>query len=335
MLEGFEQVKEFLTRGNSFYLVSHMLPDGDSVGSLLALGEALQQLGKKVKMAVPGTIPYKYQFLTGSREVAGDFQFDGFSTVVALDCSDLGRVDRFRPEIENAPLVINIDHHVSNQRFGTVNLVDTAASATGEIVFRLLSEMKATITPSIASSLYVALATDTGSFKFDNTTSRTHLICAALIDRGCNPGEISRRVFDLHPLPYFLLLKEVLSTLELYCEQRVAVLTAGRDMLDRCGAKEEDMDGIINYSRNIEGVELGLLFYMGGKGEVKVGFRSSQVDVSRLAAKFNGGGHARAAGCRVSGSYGEIKARILKEAEALLGQCGLLEGDHERPDRDQ
>ena len=330
----FKQVAELLTRVKSFYLVSHMLPDGDSVGSLLALGKALQQLGKRVKMFIPGEVPYKYRFLKGSREVAGDLLYDGCSTVVALDCSDLGRVDEFRSQIENAPVLINIDHHISNHYFGTANLVDTTASATGEIVFGLLLEMGISLTPSMSTALYVALATDTGSFKFDNTTSNTHRIAAALIERGCHPGAISQRVFDQRPLPYFLLLKEVLSTLELYCRQRIAVLTASRDMLERCRAKEEDMDGIVNYSRNIEGVELGLLFYTGGNQEVKVGFRSAQIDVSKLAGKFNGGGHAKAAGCRVPGSYPEVKTRVLREAEALLKQSGLLEGDHEWPDCD-
>ncbi len=331
----FGQVIKLLTREKSFYLLSHVLPDGDSVGSLLALGEALQQLGKRVKMFIPGKVPYKYEFLEGSREISADLLFDGCSTVVALDCSDLGRTGELRHQIENVPVLINIDHHISNQLFGTVNLVDASASATGEIVFELLSAMEVNLTPSIATALYVALATDTGSFKFDNTTSQTHRIAAALIEQGVHPGAISPRIFDLHPLPYFLLLKEVLSTLELYCGQRIAVLTASRDMLDRCRAREEDMDGIVNYSRNIEGVELGLLFYTGKNQEVKVGFRSAKIDVSRLAEKFNGGGHAKAAGCRVEGSYPEVKARVLAEAEALLKQSGLLEGDHERPDCDQ
>ncbi|HHX87934.1 MAG TPA: bifunctional oligoribonuclease/PAP phosphatase NrnA [Firmicutes bacterium] len=330
MLE-IKQVTELLAREKSFFLVSHVLPDGDSVGSLLALGEALQQLGKQVGMFIPGVVPHKYRFLKGSRQIADDLVYDGRSTIIALDCSDLDRVGEFKAQIERAPKLVNIDHHISNQYFGTINLVNTLASATGEIVFSLLSEMGVNFTPSMATALYVALATDTGSFKFENTTPDTHRIAAALIERGSNPGTISQRVFDQRPLHYFLLLKEALSTLELYCQQRIAVLTISRDMLDLCGATEEDMDGIVNYSRNIEGVELGLLLYTGNNQVIKVGFRSAQLDVSKLAAKFGGGGHAKAAGCRVPGSYLEVKTRVLQEAEKSLQLSGVSEGDYERP----
>lgn len=316
-----KQIAELLTRGNSFYLLSHMLPDGDSIGSLLALGEALKRLGKKVRMVIPGEVPRRYRFLKGSEEIAGELSFDGRSTVVVLDCSDLGRLGELGPQVEKAPVLINIDHHVSNRYFGTVNLVDSSAGAAGEIVFRLLAEMGLEPTPSMATALYVALATDTGSFKYDNTTSNTHRIAADLVERGCRPGLISRRLFDLRTLPSFILLKEVLPTLELYSRRRIAILTVSRDLLERCGAVEEDMGGLVNYSVNIEGVEIGVLFYTGEREEIKVGIRSRRLDISGLAEKFGGGGHAKAAGCRIPGAYPPAKAAVLKEAHALLREA--------------
>ena len=170
----------------------------------------------------------------------------------------------------------------------------------------------------MATALYVALATDTGSLK--RQYHITHRIAADLVERGAG-RPISRRLFDLRTLPSFILLKEVLPTLELYSRRRIAILTVSRDLLERCGAVEEDMGGLVNYSVNIEGVEIGVLFYTGEREEIKVGIRSRRLDISGLAEKFGGGGHVKAAGCRIPGAYPPAKAAVLKEAHALLREA--------------
>lgn len=306
---------------SSFFLVSHMLPDGDSIGSLLALGEALQGLGKEVSLFSPGQVPKKYAFLSGSGKIAVRGLVSGRESVaVVLDCSDLDRVGTFKEAILQSRDLINIDHHVTNRYFGSLNLVDPAASATGEIIYNLLAEMQVGLTETMAEALYVAISTDTGSFKFDNTTAAAHRVAAALLEYKLNPGALSQRIFDERPLSFYLLLKEALAALELYADNRIAVITLSKDMLERQGATLEEIDGLVNYTRNIEGVEIGILFYVESTTEVKVGFRSKSIDVSVLAGRLNGGGHPKASGCRMHGRYSDVKERVLAEALTLLQQ---------------
>lgn len=317
-----ETVMKYLREGGPFNLISHIQPDGDSIGSLLALGEALTRLGKEVRLFTPAAVPGKYVFLQGSENISSHRDsWDREAAAVVLDCSDLERTGYFKDEIQRAALVINIDHHITNRSFGAVNLVDPHAAATGEIIFHLLQAMGLDITRSIAESLYVAISTDTGSFKYDNTTAETHRTAAALLEsHRLNTGELSQRIFDEHPLSYYLVLKKVLSTLEMYGGKKIAVITASREMLEQCGSSVDELDGMINYARNIAGVEMGIMFFIDRNSEVKAGFRAKNVDVSALAGKLGGGGHPRAAGCRLKGDYGEVKNRVIHEALAAMGR---------------
>ncbi len=316
-----QRIINLLQEKNQFILIAHVLPDGDSIGSLLALGEGLQNTGKQVQLFSPGTVPRKYSFLRGSENIAVEsMEISTGTVVIALDSSDLERLGSFAEQIKQAGYLVNIDHHVTNERYGLLNLIDAEAAATGEIVYSLLLELGIPLTDSIAEALYVAIATDTGSFKYDNTTPATHRIAAALLEQNVNPGVLSQRVFDERPLSYYLLLKEALSTLELHTDNRIAMITISKEMLQRSGTSAEDIDGLINYTRDIEGVELGILMYVESPEEIKVGFRSKAVDVSLLAKRLNGGGHPKAAGCRVRGSYPSVKEKVLLDAKTLLGE---------------
>lgn len=314
-----KKIIETIKNEKSFYLFSHMLPDGDSIGSLLAFAEGLELMGKDVRMFTPGHIPRKYSFLKGSEKVLHeDLIEDPAITALVLDSSDPDRLGTFKEAVMNGRKIINIDHHVTNQQFGTLNLVDPNAAATGEIVYNLLCDLKAPFNESIAESLYVAISTDTGSFKFDNTMPGTHRVVASLLEYGLSPGALSQKIFDERPLSFYILLKEALSTLEIYAQRRIAVMTLSKDIRERSGATTDELEGIVNYTRNIEGIELGILFYVEYENEVKVGFRSKSLDVSVLAGKLNGGGHARAAGCRLQGDFETVKARVMKEALEMI-----------------
>ncbi len=313
------KIIERLKEEKTFYLISHMLPDGDSIGSLLAMGEGLLKIGKNISLFTPGHIPRKYNFLTGTETVSHEVLIvDPDITTIVLDSSDLDRLGIFKEAVLNSKQIINIDHHVTNQRFGTLNLVDSSAAATGELVYSLLNELPVIITESIAESLYVAISTDTGSFKYTNTTPNTHRVVANLLEFGLNPGTLSQKMFDEKPLSFYILLKEALSSLEMYERRRVAVMTLSKDIRERSGATTDDLEGIVNYARNIEGVEMGILFYVEGNREVKVGFRSKRLDVSVLAGNLNGGGHTRAAGCRLDGDLETIKEKVIGESLKLL-----------------
>jgi len=312
-------ILDLIKKEDNFYLISHMLPDGDSIGSLIGMGLGLMRAGKKIRMFTPGHIPRKYSFLKGSELVINTVQIDDPDiTVIVLDSSDPDRLSLFKDVVMRCKQIVNIDHHVTNQRYGTLNYVDSNASATGEIVYGLLRDLGVELDESIAEALYVAISTDTGSFKYDNTTSHTHLVIAELLDYGLSPGAMSQKIFDERPLSFYILLKGALSSLELYENRSLAVMTISKDIRERSGATTDDLDGLVNYSRNIEGVELGILFYVESYNEVKVGFRSKQLDVSELAGKLNGGGHPRAAGCRMQGDFETVRTKVMEEAIKML-----------------
>lgn len=309
------KIIDTLKNENQFNLISHMLPDGDSVGSLLAMGLGLRKIGKEVTLMTPGYIPTKYKFLDGTEAVSHDGLIENPDrTVIVLDSSDPDRLGLFKDAVMQSRMIINIDHHVTNQLFGLLNHVDDSASATGEIIFGILRDLGVEIDYNIAEALYVAISADTGSFKYENTTSHTHMVIAKLLESGINPGVISQKIFDERPYTYYILLKEALSTLEFYENRTVVVMTLSKDIRERSGATTDDLEGIVNYSRNIEGVELGILFYAESDGDVKVGFRSRSLDASELAGRLNGGGHIRAAGCRMQGDFQSVKKRVMAEA---------------------
>lgn len=315
------RIIELITEKDNFNLISHILPDGDSVGSLLAMGRCLRKLGKKVNMFAPGRIPLKYSFLKGADLISKDEAlFDSSHSVIVLDSSDAERLGIFKDKVLESPELINIDHHVTNQNYGSLNYVDPDASATGEIVFSLLEPLKVELDSDLAEALYVAISTDTGSFKYENTTPHTHMVIARLLQTGISPGALSQKIFDERPLSFYILLKDALSSLEMYLNRTVAIMTISNDIRIRSGASTDDLDGLVNYTRNIEGVELGILFYVENENEVKVGFRSKRLDVSLLAGKLNGGGHVRAAGCRMHGSFEAVKEKVLAEAFKMLAE---------------
>lgn len=314
-----DKIIDILKEANHLYLVSHMQPDGDSIGSLLAMGEGLRSLGKQVRMFTPGKMPRKYSFLQGADQVEHDIaDCNPEITAVILDSSDADRLGVLKESFMECRTIINIDHHVTNQWFGTLNLVDSNASATGEIVFHLLKELGVAMNYDLAEALYVAISTDTGSFKYDNTTPETHRVIAELLAEDLSPGVISQRIFDERPLSFYVLLKEAISSLEMYGGRRIAIMTLSRDIRLRSGASTDELDGIVNYTRNIEGVELGILFYVEKEHEVKVGFRSKTMDVSNLAGRLNGGGHPRAAGCRIYEDYQAVKSKVMSESLQML-----------------
>ncbi|MFO7953064.1 MAG: bifunctional oligoribonuclease/PAP phosphatase NrnA [Bacillota bacterium] len=314
-----DKIIEILKEEPSFYLISHMQPDGDSIGSLLATGESLRSCGKQVSMFAPDQVPQKYLFLQGADRVLQDVLIDNPEiTVVVLDSSDLERLSYFKEAVTKCKQVINIDHHVTNQKFGTYNLIESEAAATGEIIYGLLKELNAPLTKDVVESLYVAISTDTGSFKYENTTPDTHRVVASLLEYGINASSLSQKIFDQRSMPFYMMLKEALAGLEIYESGKIALATLSKDIRERCGASPGELEGIVNYTRDIEGVELGILFYVENSREVKIGFRSKIVDVSELAGRFNGGGHARAAGCRLYEDYKTVKQKVLEQAIDIL-----------------
>lgn len=297
------------------------MPDGDSVGSTVAMGLAVKMMGKSVTVISSDTVPKSYEFLPGVKDVVSLKDFSkACDLAIILDCTDLYRGgDELAELLKNVTTIINIDHHVSNNNFGHYNFVDPAAAATGELVYRLVKVLGLNVTADIAMNLYTAIAMDTGSFRYDNTTADTHKIAAELISTGINVAWINEHLFEHKEIITLKLLGRALAGIRLSPCGRVAWISVPFSIMEEMGARDEHTDGIVNYPRTAEGVEIGLLFREIEPGKIKVGFRSKETaDVNKLAANFGGGGHPRAAGCLIKGNLAEVEAKVVEAALASL-----------------
>ncbi len=312
--------------GSRYPLITgHIMPDGDSLGSTLALGLALEQAGKKVAMFCPDPVPSTYGFLPGAERLVVDAGAlaGTHDLVVVVDCARPERIaPALHPLVERVPVLV-LDHHLENDGFGAWRHIDPSAAATGEIVFDLLEVLGIPPTRETGTCLYTAILTDTGSFRFSNTTPDTHRRVARLMEAGVPAALISSLLYEEKPLTHLLVLKVALETLGLSPCGRMAWMTLSREALRELAARDEHLDGIIDYARLVRGVELALLFREMPEGRVKVGLRSKRcVDVNRIAARFGGGGHARAAGCIVEGDLTVVREQVLAAAmEALEAAC--------------
>lgn len=315
---------DVIKKNASFMVTSHIAPDGDSIGSALAMTLALLKIGKQAVPVINDDIPKKYEFLPGSNLIKKDIS-GNFDVIIALDSGDIERLG-FRKKLnEFGRMTVNIDHHKSNTNYGDLNIVDGDASSVGEIIYRLL-DGKVEIDYDIAVNIFTSIVTDTGSMRYSNTTPQSLKILAKLVDEGVRSDFISRQVFEKRSLSAIALLKSVLNTLEISADGKVASIYITKDMMEAAGAKEEETDGIINYAREIEGVEVAVFFKEHEESLIKVGFRSNEwVDVRKIAEEFSGGGHTRAAGC-------SIKLPLEKTREVVLNtvKMHMLEESREK-----
>jgi len=317
-------IAEAIKRTRNALICGHVMPDGDSIGSVLAMGLALSGRGKHVTMAGPDPIPEIYNFLPGvelfqAHEKPLPGQYD---TLIVLDCSIPERLgENFRDLLKHDMVIINLDHHAGSEPFAALNYIDCKAAATGEIVFDLLDLMGIPLTVDIATCLYTAIITDTGSFQYENTTAGTHYRIARLIEGGALADQIHTRLYEEKPLAGLRLLGSALNTLHLSACGRIAWMIVRRETLGALGAKDEHADGLAGYARVIKGVQVGVLFFEKEPGKFKVGFRSkSPVDVNQIARVFDGGGHSRAAGCVLEGSLPEVQERVITAVLNFLGE---------------
>jgi phosphoesterase RecJ-like protein len=301
-------------------ILPHVQADGDAWGSCLALGIALKKLNKSVTIIGEEKIPNIYEFLPRHGMVAYDsHENKGFDIVISLDTGDIGRIGNRINVFKSTENTVNIDHHGTNTGFALYNYLDADAAATGEIVYQILSLLNVEVDTDIATCLYVAIATDTGCFKFTNTTFKTHAIVSELVKRGVNVADVSQRVFDSTTKEKVKLMGYAISTLELFEDGRLAFISITNDILKAANAKEEDCDGIVNIGRNIDGVESSVVIREKSAGEFKVNLRSkSYVDVGKVAFKFGGGGHKMAAGCTIKGDLESVRRSVYEELKRLL-----------------
>ena len=321
-----EQVLQELREADKLLLTTHENPDGDALGSLLAMHRILQQLGKNSLMYMsPDEFPLPWEYR--------GFSFDGLvgapptdvaeRTIVFLDC---GNIDRVPVDFlqEDGLHILNIDHHHDNTRFGTVNLVRPEASCTAEIVWKLSKELDVVITPGIADALYVGLVTDTGRFMYENTSAEAHRMAAELIEAGVQPHQVYRRLWEDLPFRRLQLLQRALASVERHDNGAMTVAHLTKQDYEATGALETDSEGVVDHMRAVEGTRVAVLVREllsdDREGMRKVSLRATDgsVDVSRVARSFGGGGHPQAAGFSTAVPYPELIERLREQVREQL-----------------
>lgn len=316
-----DRLLELVDRRERFLVVSHASPDGDAIGSTLAMGLLLEKLGREVVFYNQDPAPYNFEFLPGADRLTDSIP-DGFEpqVTVVLDCAEPGRVGASFPDEGWGDEVVVIDHHKTwNRDFADFYIRDVAAAATGELVYRVTVRSRAELSEDIAKNLYCCLMTDTGSFRYSNTSRTTFRIAGELIEAGVNPWEMTSHIYESEPKRRMDLLSLVLETLRMSSCGRLAFLRIEDEMFDKTQTGPEFTDGFINYARSIKGVEVATQLLQQGEGEWKISFRScGMVDVSELASRFGGGGHHNAAGCAMSGESLEIEEKLSQALVDIL-----------------
>ena len=316
-----EDLLRRIRQGNRFLLTSHINPDGDAIGSELGLARLLRGLGKGAVVWNRDPTPTVYRPLPGSERIhVGEEQPAGFpdifDAIIVLECPSPDRTG-LEKHLSERP-VINIDHHLGNQCYGAVNWVDSAAPAVGEMVFRLAQGLKVSLEPDVASCLYLTLVTDTG-FRFSNATAAAFEAAAALVREGAHPEQVSQWLYESQPLGVVRLLGEMLQTLTIHEEGRVATGRLTLAMFEKVGASPGDSEGLIDHIRSIAGVDAVALIREREDGSHKVSLRSrGEVDVEKIARHHGGGGHRNAAGFSLEGDGEEIRGQVASELGAAL-----------------
>ncbi|HEY6352398.1 MAG TPA: bifunctional oligoribonuclease/PAP phosphatase NrnA [Candidatus Angelobacter sp.] len=308
-MDHLEQVLEQIERRQDFLLTSHARPDGDAVGSLLALSGILQQMGKTAKVVMSDPVPVIYKPLPYADHIVHAAQANGnHEAAILLECDS---VQRSRVQGVERYFLISIDHHVTAKEFAAVNWIDPGACACAEMVYRLGKAAGVKITPEIATCLYTAVLTDTGSFSYAPTSAHTFDLARQLVEDGANPVRIAQSIYFSSPASKMRLLGAALARLQV--EDQTAWMTVTREDIDRCQALEEDCEGLVNYALGIAGVEVAMFFRELPDHRVRVSLRSKgAVNVSAVAAEFGGGGHQCASGFALEGPLPAARDRILK-----------------------
>lgn len=322
-----QPIADIIRREQSFLILTHYRPDGDAIGSQLALVLLLRDLGKTVEAWNDDDVPAKFHFLPGAilitKPPATPKSFD---VVISIDASNWQRVGTAADKIAGKKHFINIDHHVSNDKFAEINWIVPEAPASGQIAFDLIKRGGFKLTSDIAQNLFAAISTDTGSFMFANTTAACLRTAAELVDTGINVGELSRHVYESYPYARLRMLQMALADLKLADNKRTAYFWLTKDMFTNSGAKREDTEGLIDYARAIEGVVVAILFEeMEDPGKVRISLRSKhpKIDVNSIARHFGGGGHKEAAGARLTGTAKDVEARVLSTVTGALQNSGI------------
>ncbi len=315
-----------LKKSSHILVATHMNPDGDAIGSLMAMGLSLNALNKKTTLYCESPIPAVYRFLPKVHRVEHHINVANYDLAVILDCGNLQRIGTVASAVSGIPVIANIDHHITNTGFGHFQLIDTSACATAEIIYKLIKQMDIPIDSAIATSIYTGILADTGSFRFSNTNRAAFAISQEMVELGVDPYDIAQHVYGTYSLSRIKLLNLALDSIEISKNGKLSIMTLTKDMFDQTHTQPEDVDGLINYAKRIKDVKIAALIQENQNGIEKsenpnrfhVSLRSDgTIDVAVIASSFGGGGHSTAAGFSIESTLSDIKSQIIRLADEI------------------
>ena len=313
-----DSIVEEVKKAESIVILTHESPDGDAVGSTLAMYNALKQLGKEPEVVIP---KYNriFKFLPGSEDILEEGKKQKYDLAISLDCGSMDRLNGWKNYFEDAKVSINIDHHTKNAMFGDYNYVDPASPACCQILIIVLEALNIKITKEIGTCLLTGIITDTGGFKYQGVTADTFQFVAWLLQSGINVSEIYKKAFQIRTKANFELSKRAIDRMEFLEDEKIAFTYITLQDEEEVNAEEGDHERIVDLGRDIEGVEVSIFLHQKDEKTYKVSLRSNDyVNVSDVATLFGGGGHIRAAGCRMSGTPEQIKTNLVNQIKKLL-----------------
>ena len=318
-----DRIIAIVSKGNTFAVGGHMRPDGDCIGSELAIAYALRDLGKKVTVFNQDEMPDKLAFLDPKKLLRGAQKPRAFDCVFVTDCANHERLGTIRESVARYGTLINIDHHNSNTRYGELNWVDGQSASTGEMVFRLMKQAKWPVTPLIADCLFTAISTDTGSFQYATTRPSTYQAAAELVNRGANLARICDEVYQSYPLSRVKLQKHMYNSFKLIEQNQIAYFWIRQADYKKAGAVPDESEGLIDHIRDIQGVKVACLFEEIEPSITRISLRSKlpELDASSIAVSFGGGGHMSAAGARIPGAQPATQRSVLAAVKTALAQA--------------
>lgn len=320
MEAAYEKIIEIIKSNQSFLICSHAHPDGDGIGSTLAMGLALESVGKKAVMYNQDGVPKSLDFLPGSDRLVTHIDKDAaFDVSIMVDCGQPERIGENFPSGSRRGKLVCIDHHVTGGEKADVSCLDEKASSTGEVVYKVLNKMGISISADLATLILTTIIVDTGFFRYSNATSRALSLASHLVDRGATTWLISKNMEERNPPQQLDLLASAIRTIEYLLNGRLAIMVLTQQMLAWADAGVEMAEEFINFPRSVNGVEVAALIREKCCNEYKVSFRSKDsLDVAALALKFGGGGHKHAAGCTINGRLGTVKQIVIRAVEEAL-----------------
>ncbi|MCR4881151.1 MAG: bifunctional oligoribonuclease/PAP phosphatase NrnA [bacterium] len=322
-MQNYRDIIQKISEANNILIISHIGPDGDTIGSTLALAEIINTNfeNKNVHFVIQHKIPDIYKFLPNSDKAFltnREVEISCYDLAIGIDCATKKRMGYFEAIFDKAKFKINIDHHETNNSYGDINVIFGNSSSTGEILFDFAKQMNLSITKNAAICLYTAILTDTGAFRYSNTTANTLLTASKLVELGANSHDIYEYCFESRPVEMIRIAAQAIAKAKFIKENKIAYTLVDRKMLNDFGAADEHLEGIPEMMRQATSVEIAFIIKETVKGEAKFSFRSKEKDVATLCEQFGGGGHKLAAGCVLNCSIEEALMQVLPEVEKLV-----------------